>query len=254
MNTPPGRIVRPRTPPTPRHAPSFEEYTPVRRSTRLKRENKEPSSVQTGSTLSPPPSSPLAPSPPSKPLKSTAKKASFALEDLPEKSTAKGKKKVVIEEEEDSGERTKTRPTLINASGLGLLTPAKTPRKRRFAPEEIAPATNGGLFGTRRSRGTASLSTPRRKSKSASTLDIEVEEEPGIEIFTDTDARKPKLDIDPNNPFVTKPGEETRSSKRKRQRQADKVKNRLGEDVGRTDGMVYMLYVLSSGPLAVAFI
>jgi len=232
--------VRPRTPPTPRHAPNFEDYTPVRRSTRLKRENKEPASVQTGSTLSPPPSSPLAPSPPSKLLKKKAKKASFALDDLPEKSTAKGKKKVVIEGEEDNGERTKTRPTLINASGLGLLTPAKTPRKRRFAPEEIAPAASGGLFGTRQSRGTTSLSTPRRKSRSAGTLDIEEEEEPSIEIFTDTDARKPKLDIDPDNPFITKPGEETRSSKRKRQRQVDKVKNRLGEDVGRTDGMVYM--------------
>ena len=157
-----------------------------------------------------------------------------------------------------AGKRTDARPTVLNPAAAGLPTPAKTPsRKRNLAPEKVAssaqalfPPTEasssrsasraGGLFGVR--RAARPPTTPRRKSVVGRIQEEEEEAEAAIEIFTDSDARRPKVDLDPDNPFLTRPGEETRSSKRIRQKRADKVNNRLSSDALRTDGMVYTLY------------
>lgn len=176
-------------------------------------------------------------------------------------SADKGKtKKKARETDDETEERTTSRPTLVNPGGIGLPTPAKTPsRKRKLGPQALAksaqalfPPTEtsssrsaskgGGLFGVRRSHDTSSaLSTPRRrKSKFAGTLEVEHEEETSIAIFTDSDARRPTVDADPDNPFLSRPSDETRSSKKKRQQMADKLKNRLGSETGRLDGMYYM--------------
>jgi hypothetical protein len=265
MNTPPRRTARPRTPTAPRYGPTFEEYSP-RRSLRLRRDDHKSSPTFTNATLSPPPSSPLGQSPSPKQMKRKVKKATFVLDDDMRivdtgkgKGKGKGKEKEKEIVEEDTEERTTTRPTILNPGEMGLPTPAKTPsRKRKLAPEKVASsaqalfppteasssrsAIKGGLFGVRRAPRTPALSTPRRKSI-AGTIHAEMEEETSIEIFTDSDARRPKVDLDPDNPFITRPGDETRSSKRIRQKRADMLNNRLGGDSMRSDGLVYTLYV-----------
>jgi hypothetical protein len=199
-------------------------------------------------------------------MKRKVKKATFVLDDDMRivdtgkgKGKGKGKEKEKEIVEEDTEERTTTRPTILNPGEMGLPTPAKTPsRKRKLAPEKVASsaqalfppteasssrsAIKGGLFGVRRAPRTPALSTPRRKSI-AGTIHAEMEEETSIEIFTDSDARRPKVDLDPDNPFITRPGDETRSSKRIRQKRADMLNNRLGGDSMRSDGLVYTLYV-----------
>lgn len=180
-------------------------------------------------------------------------------EDKKGKGKAKAKAKDGEAETEKgvvAGEQADARPTVLNPAAAGLPTPAKTPsRKRNLAPEKVAssaqalfPPTEasssrsasraGGLFGVR--RATRPPTTPRRKSVMGRIQ--EEEAEAAIEIFTDSDARRPKVDLDPDNPFLTRPGEETRSSKRIRQKRADKLNNRLSSDALRTDGMVYTLY------------
>jgi hypothetical protein len=256
MNTP-RRTARPRTPTAPRHAADFEEYTPPRRSLRLK--DLQSSPTVTIGTLSPPPSSPLAQSPSPKQVKRKVRKAKFVLdEDHHTADVGKEKGKGKEKAREETEERTRSRPTMTNPGGMGLPTPAKTPsRKRKLAPEQVASsaqalfppthasssrsAAKGGLFGVRRPRDTTSaLTTPRRKSNAAGTLRLEAEET-SLEIFTDSVDRRPKLDDDPDNPFITRPGDETKSAKRTRQQRMDKTKNRLGDDADRDGGMVYML-------------
>jgi len=275
MNTPPRRTrtARPITPTAPRYAPTFEEYSP-RRSLRLK--DLKASPTVTIGTLSPPPSSPLAASPSPRQIKrrTTTRRATFLLDEEhgagkgKDKRKGKGKAMFVLDdekegkEEEESKGRAYTRPTLRNASCVGLPTPSKTPsRKRKLAPEQVADsaqalfppteatsaksASKGGLFGVRRSRATSTsiaTSTPRRKSV-AGTIAVEEETEPSIEIFTDSVERRPTLDADPDNPFITRPGDETRSAKKTRQQRADKSRNRLGNADERSDGMVYILWV-----------
>lgn len=227
-------------------------------------------------TLSPPPSSPLAASPSPKQTKrrTTTKRATFALDEKPGAAKGKGKGKAVFvlndEEEgkeEESKDRAYARPTLRNAGAAGLPTPRKTPsRKRKLAPEQVASsaqalfppteatsskstsASKGGLFGVRRSRATstsiAPTNTPRHKS-AAGTITVEEETETSIEIFTDSVERRPTFDADPDNPFISRPGDETRSTKKTRQQRADRSRNRLGNAGERSDGMVYILWVKS---------
>ncbi|KAA8914316.1 hypothetical protein FN846DRAFT_678112 [Sphaerosporella brunnea] len=254
-STPPRRVNRPRTPTAPRHATDFEEYTPPRRSLRLKDLKSSP--TVTIGTLSPPPSSPLAAQTPSPKQRRKVRKATFVLDEDQDIGAGKGKGK------KETGERTKSGATTASSSGIGLPTPAKTPsRKRKLAPEQVASsaqalfpptqvsssrsAAKGGLFGVRKPRETASvggsasaLATPRRRTHAASTLRLESEES-SLEIFTDSVDRRPKLDDDPENPFITRPGDETKSAKRTRQQRADKTRNRIGDDADREDGMVYM--------------
>jgi hypothetical protein len=160
----------------------------------------------------------------------------------------KGKEKVREEKEE-------RRP---NIGGMGLPTPAKTPsRKRKLAPEQVAStaqalfppthasssrsAAKGGLFGVRKPRDASNaLATPRRRPNAAGTLRLDARES-SLEIFTDSVDRRPKLDDDLDNPFITRPGDETRIAKRTRQQRADRARNPLGDTVDREDGMVYTL-------------
>lgn len=187
------------------------------------------------------------------------------------KGKGKGKAVFVLDDEGEGKEEGKsidqayTRPTLRNAGGVGLPTPSKTPsRKRKLAPEQVASsaqalfppteetssksasASKGGLFGVRKSRATstsiATTSTPRRKSI-AGTIVVDGERETGIEIFTDSVERRPTFDAGPENPFITQPGDETRSAKKTRQQRADRSRNRLGNAGERSDGMVYILWV-----------
>ncbi|CCX32213.1 hypothetical protein FPQ18DRAFT_63890 [Pyronema domesticum] len=265
--TPPRRTIRPRTPTAPRYAPDFDD-TPPRRSLRLRRDVVKSSPAPTLGTLSPPPSSPLAAQTPSpkQQKRKVVKKTTFALSEEESEHTqgtpkrtgkGKGKARFVDETEDETDERTSSRPTVVPA-GVGLPTPAKTPsRKRKLAPEKVAssaqalfppteasssrtPAktSGGGLFGVRRAdRSGVPPTTPRRKVTS---IEASITSESSITIYTDSDARRPKADLDPDNPFITKPGEETRQSKRIRQKKADlENKSKLGDDALRTDGMFY---------------
>lgn len=148
--------------------------------------------------------------------------------------------------------------TTVNP-GFGLPTPSKTPAKKRrhlsveavggsakrlfgsssFAPAPPAPppivASTGkkGQFGL----------MPSKSRKSAGKLSLLAEDEDdggSISIFTDNNARIPKLDPSPDNPFITKPGD----AKKKRQEIKAKGPTKsdaLGDEGIREDGMVYIL-------------
>jgi len=73
-------------------------------------------------------------------------------------------------------------------------------------------------------------------------LDLLGDERPAsdsISIFTDSNARIPKHDDDPDNPFISRPGEESVTSKRQRIKKKKKAGS-LGADEDREDGMVYV--------------
>lgn len=183
------------------------------------------------------------------------------------KGKGKGKAVFVLDDGEEGKEEGKnigqayTRPTLRNAGGVGLPTPSKTPsRKRKLAPEQVASsaqalfppteenssksesASKGGLFGVRKSRATSTsiATTSTRRKSIAGTIVVDGETETGIEIFTDSVERRPTFDAGPENPFITQPGDETRSAKKTRQQRADRSRNRLGNAGERSDGMVYI--------------
>lgn len=142
------------------------------------------------------------------------------------------------------------RRTLLNPGGFGLPTPAKTPSRKRkhIELEEIAGSARVLFAPSGASSSSATRSSSARRSlfnrtprQGRSRLDL-LGDDPGasdsISIFTDSNARIPKLDVDPNNPFITRPGGEGTSSRRKSNR---KKAPPLGEDEKRTDGMVYVL-------------
>lgn len=175
------------------------------------------------------------------------KKARFALDE-----------DVVSEEE-----RTESRPTLLNQGGFGLATPAKTPRKKKLPAGDVAQSARS-LFSSSKSTSTTQTKTTTRtvnssldtdlpprtpvrknvkrdlfgavartpKRRPSSTLEVDdLEAEEDIQIFTDSDARRPKKDVE-ENPF------NTRSSTRNK-----RAHKPLGKEQHREDGMYYVLYV-----------
>ncbi|KAI5788427.1 hypothetical protein EDC01DRAFT_165280 [Geopyxis carbonaria] len=261
MNTPPGQMICPRMPSTPKHGSNFESPTgsPVRRRKQpaaLKKE-KSTSSQHTMSsqnstgTLSPPPSSPIEPTATPRRSPRNMKRARFIIEEDEEKTT--------VTDDESDHERTSTRPTMINAGGMGLATPAKTPRRRKLPPADFA-SSSKVLFKSTTTTTTTTISkattskvvprtpkkdifaslktsTPVRHIRKPSQIEIDEREEKEIEIFTDSDARRPKKGLD-TNPFA-KTGRASRSSARLRGERAEKF-NELGEHAHRTDGMYYI--------------
>lgn len=146
-------------------------------------------------------------------------------------------------------------PTVV-PSGVGLPTPSKTPARKRkhlsiesvagsarrlfgstsFTPAPVSTSTKSGLLG-------AMLSGSKKKGKGRLDLTGEDENDGGsISIFTDNNARIPKFDPSPENPFITRPGD----AKKKRQNKA-KAADKLGVDGRREDGMVYILQVFPLG-------
>ena len=264
MNTPPRLRSRgrPKTPPTPRHGPMFSSPEPERTG---KRKGASPTSSYSTATLSPPPSSPLAPHSPEQTRTVKGKKrATFAIEGPVEASSSEvdsdGDKegKAGKGEQDDEIEKIlgKNRKTLLNPGGFGLPTPAKTPsRKRKHLDLEEIVGSARVLFPSSsksKASSSASLSCTRRTLFKKSSvrqrkggmglLDLLGDEQPSsdsISIFTDSNARIPKRDDNPDNPFITRPGEESVTSKR--QRIKKKKAESLGADEDREDGMVYVL-------------
>lgn len=141
--------------------------------------------------------------------------------------------------------------------GFGLPTPSKTPAKKRkhlsveavggsarrlFGSSSFAPAPAVAAATSTGKKGQFG-SMPSKSRKSAGKLSLLAEDEDdggSISIFTDNNARIPKLDPSPDNPFITKPGDA------KKKRQEIKAKgitesNTLGDEGRREDGMVYIL-------------
>lgn len=146
--------------------------------------------------------------------------------------------------------------TTVNP-GFGLPTPSKTPAKKRrhlsveavggsarrlFGSSSFAPAPASSTTGPTRKKGQFSL-MPSKSRKSAGKLSLLAEDEDdggSISIFTDNNARIPKLDPSPDNPFITKPGDakkKIQSMKAKGPTKSDA----LGDDGSREDGMVFIL-------------
>lgn len=151
------------------------------------------------------------------------------------------------------------KPTAVNP-GFGLPTPSKTPaKKRKHLSIEAVGGSARRLFGSSsftpapppppptvaKSTGKKGLfgSMPSKSRKSAGKLGLMAEDEDdggSISIFTDNNARIPKLDHNVDNPFITRPGDA------KKKRQEMKVKgstkpDTLGDEGRREDGMIYIL-------------
>ncbi|RPA92985.1 hypothetical protein L873DRAFT_118633 [Choiromyces venosus 120613-1] len=262
MNTPPRLRSRgrPKTPPTPRHGPMFSSPGPERTS---KRKGASSTASYSTATLSPPPSSPIAPRSPEQARTVKGKKrATFAVEEPAEASSSEvdsggdqeGKAGRGKEDDEIEKILGKSRKTLLNPGGFGLPTPAKTPSRKRkhldlgeivgsarvlFPSSSKSKASSSSLSCTRRTL--FKKSPPRHRKGGMGSLDLLGDERPtpeSISIFTDSNARIPKHDDDPDNPFITRPEEESVTSKRQR------IKKRKAEslvaDEDREDGMVYV--------------
>jgi len=263
MNTPPRLRSRgrPKTPPAPRHGPMFSSPEPQRTG---KRKGASSASSYSTATLSPPPSSPLAPRSPEQTRTVKGKKrATFAIEEPVGASSSEvdsdGDKegKAGRGEQDDGIEKIlgKNRKTLLNPGGFGLPTPAKTPSRKRkhldleeivgsarvlFPSSSKSKASSASLSCTRRTL--FKKSSPKQRKGGMGLLDLLGDERPvsdSISIFTDSNARIPKHDDDPDNPFITRPGEESVTSKR--QRIKKKKAESLGAAEDREDGMVYVL-------------
>ncbi|KAG0131170.1 hypothetical protein HOY82DRAFT_485654 [Tuber indicum] len=264
MNTPPRLRSRgrPKTPPTPRHGPMFSSPEPERTG---KRKGTSSMSNYSTATLSPPPSSPMAPRSPDQTRTVKGKKrATFAIEGAAGASSSEidsdGDKGggAGREEHDDEIEKIlgKSRKTLLNPGGFGLPTPAKTPsRKRKHLDlEEIAGSARVLFPSSSKSRASSSTSlsctrrtlfkkpSSRQRNGGMGSLDLLGDERPAsdsISIFTDSNARIPKHDDDPDNPFISRPGEESVTSKRQRIKKKKRA-GPLGADEDREDGMVYV--------------
>ncbi|CUS14821.1 unnamed protein product [Tuber aestivum] len=262
MNTPPRLRSRgrPKTPPAPRHGPKFSPE-PERT---CKRKGASSTSGYSTATLSPPPSSPIAPhSPEQTRIVKGKKRTTFAAEGPAGASSSEvdsdGDKegKVGGGEQDNEIEKIlgKGRKTLLNPGGFGLPTPAKTPsRKRKHLDlEEIVGSARVLFPSSSKSKDSSSTplscarrtllkkSPPRQRKGGMGSLDLLGDERPALDsisIFTDSNARIPKHDDDPDNPFITRPGEESVTSKR--QRIKNKKAKSLGADEDREDGMVYV--------------
>jgi hypothetical protein len=141
-------------------------------------------------------------------------------------------------------------PTAV-PSGVGLPTPSKTPARKRkhFSIDSVA-GSSRRLFGSKSFTPAPTVSTSKEdifgttmktgSKKRAGRLDLTGEGEDNgspISIFTDNNARIPKYDPCPENPFVSQKD----SKKKKKEKKTVKEVDTLGEDGRREDGMVYIL-------------
>ncbi|TGZ81421.1 hypothetical protein EX30DRAFT_262454 [Ascodesmis nigricans] len=263
MNTPPGQTVTPRMPITPRHGANFRrDESPVRRkSSRL---NKEQTNIVTAtythtssSTLSPPPSSPLGGTPSPRRSPRNVKRATFALSEEDERKGEEEADGGSEEEEKWSSRRLRKHSAPTTTTDIGLPTPSKTPRKRKVPPAALKSSAKVLFPDTPARSSTSSRTTTTTTTKMVEPPKTPVRQKAPpktprktrafsidrksttIEIYTDTRERIPQPDLDSDNPFLSRPSDETRASKRRRQQIADRVHDKLGPDAGREDGMYY---------------
>ncbi|KAL7267032.1 hypothetical protein RUND412_010395 [Rhizina undulata] len=112
---------------------------------------------------------------------------------------------------------------------VGIPTPAKTPsrKSKHYNATEIS-SSSRTLF-------------PSAKKGKSSRLDLSDNSqprEPEFEIFTDSSAKVPKLDLSADNPFVKHPGEIAVPHEVKKRVAGRERERRLGRWAGRSDGFV----------------
>lgn len=130
-----------------------------------------------------------------------------------------------------------------------LPTPSKTPRKRQAA----ALNSSARILNFQAADPNDLMPTPRKVRKhgrlhSLNGFDIasDHEEESGISIFTDANARVPEVDETVDNPFVgpKKTASKTGAKGKRRMKAADGIEDTQMEEASRNDeGIVYVLYV-----------
>ncbi|KAI5838665.1 hypothetical protein DFP73DRAFT_563864 [Morchella snyderi] len=248
MNTPPRtRTSRAdRVPPTPLHGARFDSPPPTSRKQKdkVKAGSSASSSTYSTATLSPPPSSPLGPDDPALPLEPTRKsrkrRASVFGDaiDKPVEVESEGWKELEKMFGKDFGRA----PTAV-PSGVGLPTPSKTPaRKRKHLSIDSVAGSSRRLFGSKSFAPAPTVSASKEDifgtmkivSKKRALTGEGEDSGSSISIFTDNNARIPKYDPCPENPFVSQ-----KDSKKKEKKNANEV-DTLGEDGRREDGMVYI--------------
>lgn len=144
-------------------------------------------------------------------------------------------------------------PTTTMAPGM-LPTPAKTPRKK---PVTNVSAAARVLFPSQRDVSDDVLPTPKRSRKAKRYNGFSLEsfsaenDESGnaIQIFTDSRDKLPELDETEDNPFITRAengassGKKVAGTSKRRKLSGESAKKDLEveKNVGRADGMVYVL-------------
>lgn len=132
-------------------------------------------------------------------------------------------------------------------ASLALPTPAKTPaHKHSEQKEKDVNAVARTLFG-----GAGSSSSSSKKPRAKRTNDISLdsfeihdeEAEAPIEIFTDSDARLPKIDVSEENPFYGDAGiaASTAPVRRSTRNKSVAVEKIVEKTLQRDDGLLYVL-------------
>jgi hypothetical protein len=119
-----------------------------------------------------------------------------------------------------------------------LPTPIKTPTKKAAPNADLEPRA---LFGGR------SRAKPKKYSQfslESFNSELETQEHPPLEVFTDSRDRIPQINPNMDNPFLSKPADGTQNSaieSRKANSRASKRNAKVDKDVRRDDGLLYVL-------------